>query len=120
MSLGDLARVSGVTKGYLSQLERGPEPGGADNPSLETVMRIARGLGVGLAELVHEATPPDPTLPPGLQEFAEEMEADGTPLSRKDIAALLAVRYRKSRSRGRDTADAREWRWLYELLVKIS
>lgn len=56
LSLGELARRSGVSKASLSNLETG-----AGNPSLETLWRIAGALGLPLGELLGEDEPP-PTL----------------------------------------------------------
>lgn len=50
MSLGELERTSGVTKGYLSQLERGE----ASNPSIEAIKKIANGLGVHVSDILYE------------------------------------------------------------------
>jgi XRE family transcriptional regulator, regulator of sulfur utilization len=47
MSLGDLARASGLSKTILARIEAG---GG--NPSLETLWRISRGLRVPLGEIL--------------------------------------------------------------------
>ncbi|MBE0558077.1 MAG: helix-turn-helix transcriptional regulator, partial [Proteobacteria bacterium] len=45
-STGQLAEASGVSRAYLWQLESG----GKDNPSFEVLERLARSLGVGVAE----------------------------------------------------------------------
>lgn len=44
---GDIARILGVHRTYISGLERG-----ARNPSLMTVQRIARALGVKVKNLI--------------------------------------------------------------------
>ncbi len=49
MSLGDLARASGLSKTILARIE-----GGDGNPSLETLWRISRALRVPLGELLGE------------------------------------------------------------------
>lgn len=46
-SQGDVARVLGVHRSYISGLERG-----ARNPSLLTVQKIAKALGVNAKELI--------------------------------------------------------------------
>jgi XRE family transcriptional regulator, regulator of sulfur utilization len=53
MSLGALARESGLSKPLLSRLESG-----AGNPSLETLWRLARAFDVTLGTLLGEADPP--------------------------------------------------------------
>ncbi len=53
MSLGDLARESGLSKTILSRIE-----GGAGNPSVETLWRVSRALRLPLGALLAEdATP---------------------------------------------------------------
>jgi transcriptional regulator with XRE-family HTH domain len=47
MSQGDVAKVLGVHRSYISGLERG-----ARNPSLVTVQKIARALGVSAEKLI--------------------------------------------------------------------
>ncbi|MBI5107098.1 MAG: helix-turn-helix domain-containing protein [Solirubrobacterales bacterium] len=49
MSLGDLARASGLSKTILARIE-----GGAGNPSVETLWRLSRALHVPLGALVAE------------------------------------------------------------------
>jgi transcriptional regulator with XRE-family HTH domain len=47
MSQGDVAKVLGVHRSYISGLERGVR-----NPSLVTVQKIARALGVSAEKLI--------------------------------------------------------------------
>ncbi len=47
LSQGDIARILGVHRSYISGLERGRR-----NPSLFTVHKIAKALGVGVEEIV--------------------------------------------------------------------
>ena len=53
MSLGDLARASGLSKTILARIETG-----AGNPSLETLWRLHRALQVPLGALLEEAAEP--------------------------------------------------------------
>ena len=46
-SQGDIARILGVHRSYISGLERG-----ARNPSLLTVQKVAKALGVSPKELL--------------------------------------------------------------------
>ncbi len=46
-SQGDIARILGVHRSYISGLERG-----ARNPSLLTVQKVAKALGVSAKELL--------------------------------------------------------------------
>jgi transcriptional regulator with XRE-family HTH domain len=47
LSQGDVARILGVHRTYISGLERG-----ARNPSLLTVQKVAKALGVDLKKLL--------------------------------------------------------------------
>ena len=47
LSQGDVARILGVHRTYISGLERGVR-----NPSLLTVQKIAKALGVNAKELI--------------------------------------------------------------------
>lgn len=48
-SLGELGRASGLSKTILGKLERG-----GSNPSIDTLWRVSRALGVPLSELLAE------------------------------------------------------------------
>ena len=47
MSQGDIARILDVHRSYISGLERGRR-----NPSLLTVQKVAKALGVGIEKLL--------------------------------------------------------------------
>lgn len=47
LSLDKLAQRSGLTKSYLSKLERG-----VSEPSISTVLKLAEAYGIGIAELM--------------------------------------------------------------------
>ena len=55
LSLRELARRTSLSASYLSQLERG-----SASPTLETMRRLAEGLGVELPSLFEEDGPPSP------------------------------------------------------------
>ena len=57
MSLRDLARRSGVSKAYLSQLENDP----GRKPSVDVVCRIAAALEIPVMELLETGAPPGGT-----------------------------------------------------------
>ncbi|MAZ56250.1 transcriptional regulator [bacterium] len=46
MSQGDIFRVTGIERAYISNLEAGKQ-----NPTLETIEKIAQALGVEVSEL---------------------------------------------------------------------
>ena len=53
MSLGDLARASGLSKTILARIESG-----AGNPSIETLWRVSRALNLPLGALLAEDEAP--------------------------------------------------------------
>ncbi|MBD3162494.1 MAG: helix-turn-helix domain-containing protein [Candidatus Eisenbacteria bacterium] len=109
MTLADLEETSGVTKGYLSQLERGIK-----SPSLETVEKVARGLGVYLSDLVLETRGSEDSpeaLPPALAEFVRECEQGGIPLTAADVKMLVGIRYR-----GKQPKTPHDWAMLFYLI----
>src|SRR5690606_19805510 len=53
LSLGDLAREAGLSRTILSRIE-----GGAGNPSIETLWRVARALNVPLGALLGDEQAP--------------------------------------------------------------
>jgi transcriptional regulator with XRE-family HTH domain len=113
LSLGELEVASGVTKGYLSQLESGK----AMNPSVLSANKIAQGLGVRLTDLLGEvetdSAPPE-HLPAGLHDFIARAESSGLSVSADDIQMLLGIRYR-----GRQPATADDWALLFDLIKRI-
>jgi transcriptional regulator with XRE-family HTH domain len=54
LSLSELARRAGISKGALSQLEAGQA-----NPTVETLWALAQAFGVPFSDLIAEPSPPD-------------------------------------------------------------
>lgn len=112
LGLGELARRCEVSKGYLSQLERGE----ATNPSVEAVRKLAAGLGVPVSALLEEE--PKRTrkapLPEGLKEFIARKKKLGEPLAEDDIDMLTAIQYR-----GSPPKSAGDFSLLYDFIKKI-
>ena len=104
LSLSELARLSGVSKGYLSQIERSA----SSRPSAATLYAVARALGTTIAELIQNDStiplPEPPVIPESLREFGEEAELPPT-----DIEMLAGIRYRGASPRTKE-----DWRFLYE------
>lgn len=50
LSLSGLSKVSGVSKGYLSNLENNH----TDNPTLISLEKIAKGLGISASDMLKE------------------------------------------------------------------
>lgn len=105
LSLSQLARLSGVSKGYLSQVERSPHA----RPSAATFFAVARALGTSVADLFEGTSDAAEVealgeLPPGLAEFASEAK-----LPPADLDMLSRIRYR-----GSAPQDKEDWRFIYE------
>lgn len=105
LSLSEVARLSGVSKGYLSQVERSPTA----RPSAATLFAIARALGTTVAELFEGKDPEGRRaaaieISDSLREFCEEAE-----LPPVDIEMLAGIRYRGASPRTKE-----DWRFLYE------
>lgn len=79
----DLARRSGVSERYIAQIEAG-----AGNISILLLRRIARPLGVGLAEILGDA--PEPSAE---RRLLERLVADLPEASLSEARALLAERF---------------------------
>jgi transcriptional regulator with XRE-family HTH domain len=112
-SLNQLAKESGVSKGYLWALEQDE----AQNPSVDALGKVAGALEITTSDLLDEAdrTAASPgRVPAGLQAFLAECEEKGTPLSQDDLDMLLNIRYR-----GRQPKTVQDWAYLYETIRRI-
>lgn len=87
MSLRTLGEITGTTASFLSQLERG-----LSGVNTSTLMRIAGALGINLADLFSETTPPlgqvlrkgqRPQLPPA--EGYRKMMLSGRPIRNMEV-----------------------------------
>lgn len=113
LSLNALAEASGVSKGYISQLENG----GAANPSIDTLKKIAEALGMAPQDLLAEPTRPAAgarRLPRGLAAFLQERETRGKPLHSEDVEMLRGISYR-----GKTPTKADDWAFLYETILRV-
>lgn len=61
MTVSALGEASGLSKGFISQVESG-----RSNPSIDSLGRIAGALGLGLSDLLHDALMPRQVEAPGL------------------------------------------------------
>ncbi len=113
-SLGDLAKESGLSKAYISDLENGS----AGKPNIQYIFAVAVALGVTLSELLQESTPrtdvvrsrrKDSELPSGLKELQLELN-----LSDDDVERLAQVSFR-----GKRPKDKEGWRFLIETLKML-
>jgi transcriptional regulator with XRE-family HTH domain len=113
MTLGDLERESGVSKGYLSQLERGE----ASNPTVDVLTKISQALAVTVSELLGERGGEETAarrLPAGLKTLIDQAAKRGAPISDQDVRMLLGIRYR-----GRQPRTTEDWAFLYETIKRI-
>ena len=110
-SLGDLAKESGLSKSYISDLENGS----AGKPNIQYIYAVAVALGITLSELLQEGGPrveavrsrhKDSELPSGLRELQLELK-----LSDDDVERLAQVSFR-----GKRPKDKEGWRFLIETL----
>jgi len=113
LSLNALAEASGVSKGYISQLENG----GAVNPSIDTLKKIAVALGLTPQDLLAEPKRPAQSsrrLPRGLAAFLQERETHGKPIPIEDVEMLRGISYR-----GKTPTKANDWAFLYETILRV-
>jgi len=113
-SLPDLAEKAAISKSVLFQLETSDTP----NPSLETLQKIAKALGVTLAALLDKGgvRAKRRTLPDHIDDALKEMIAS---LPKENVsvneAALDALYVLQERDGAPKTAE--DWRWLYDTIV---
>jgi transcriptional regulator with XRE-family HTH domain len=96
-SLADLAKQTGLSRAYISALERGR----SKRPSAETVKRLEEALGP-LTGLERSVEPP-----PGLAALAAEQG-----LAEQDVADLASLRIR-----GRQPQTKERWSFIYQALL---
>ena len=99
MGLTELARMAGISRSYLYQIENGES-----SPTVGVVKSLATALGATLSDLVDEHQPP--TVPESLREFAEQ-----NGINAGDVEMLAQINYR-----GRRPATAEEWRLLWRVI----
>ncbi len=104
MSQAILAEKAGISRNYLSQIERGE----AVNLSWVVKKQLADRLGIAVEKAPDEATLLE-NLPPGLKEFAE---AKG--LQEPDILMLARLEYR-----GQKPTTAEQWKVLYNIIRTV-
>ncbi|SRR6266568_1648505 len=116
LSLADLAKMSGVSKTYISDLENGL--GG--RPNVQYLYKIATALETTIDALIKLSLKTSPVktnpsvskepLPPGLEEFAKQER-----LEPKQIDMLARLNFRGNRPK---SADA--WKLIYDTLKMAS
>jgi len=112
MSLEELEHRTSVSKGYLSQLERGQR----SNPGIDVVQKLAKGLDLNLSELIGESqtVASYSKMPRELQRYLEKEERSGRPVPGSDVEMLKGLRYQ-----GRQPKSADDWALLYDLIKRV-
>jgi transcriptional regulator with XRE-family HTH domain len=106
LSQADLSRQAEVSPGYLSELESGL----GKRPSGQVLMRLAKVLGVTIAELLGESVRPgDLSIrpDPSLLDFATARKLPGS-----DVEMLAGIRFR-----GDPPRTARRWAMIYDSII---
>lgn len=107
-TLSELARRAEISKAYLFQLESGQ----SKRPSGETLYKVARALGVTMADLLGKqmVRKQEVEIPPSLREFAKAHPD----IPESDIEMLATIKFRGDRPR----SPAR-WEYIYRS-IKMS
>jgi transcriptional regulator with XRE-family HTH domain len=106
LSQAALCREANVSPAYLSELEGGH----GKRPSGQVLMRLAKALGVTIAELLGESVRPGASTvepDPSLLEFAR-----GRNLPSSDVEMLAGIRFR-----GDPPRTTRRWAMIYDTIV---
>jgi transcriptional regulator with XRE-family HTH domain len=106
LSQAALSREAQVSPAYLSELES--EQG--KRPSGQVLMRLAKALGVTIAELLGEDIRPGRSIfepDPSLLEFARERK-----LPSSDVEMLAGIRFR-----GDPPRTMRRWAMIYDTII---
>jgi len=118
LTLPELAQKAGISKGYLWQLEEGE----MSNPTMETLLKIAKALDKTISELtigepiVRPVNNQEITeLPESLKKFVERRDKIGEPLSNDDIAMLARIQYR-----GKRPSTVEDWEMLFMAIRNVS
>ncbi len=115
LTLPELAEKSGVSKGYISQLENEI----IVSPSVDTVKKLADALDVTIADLL-EAPKVTAYMAPeitdkSLEEFIEERRRGGKPIPEDIIRALAQIKTRKKGPMSKE-----DWAYLYETIYRVT
>jgi len=112
-TLDELAKKSGVSKAYLSQLENSD----SERPSAEKLYNIAIALGVSIAELLgkklEKVEEIDKSIPANLEKAAVEF---GWTQKDKELLASIAFRTKENKK----SLSTEDWRYLYDTIKRIT
>jgi transcriptional regulator with XRE-family HTH domain len=110
ITAAELAKASGISRSYLSELENGT--GSHKRPSARVLYAIGKALGVSMSQLLGRPLINEPATkpPPSLLKFQAE---DNIPDN--DIEMLASIKFRGDAPR---TAD--RWRFIYQAIRNSS
>jgi transcriptional regulator with XRE-family HTH domain len=106
LSQAALSREAEVSPAYMSELESGQ----GKRPSGQILMRLAKALGVTIAELLGENIRPGQSISEpdaSLLEFAEQRK-----LPSSDVEMLAGIRFR-----GEPPRTTRRWAMIYDTII---
>ena len=106
MNATELAHAAGVSKSYLSALEKGDST--QRRPSAKTLYSLASAMGVAMSDLLGRPIITQATTdrPESLMEFAH-----GRGLPEADIEMLASIRFR-----GEQPKTAERWSFIYDAI----
>lgn len=102
LTQGELAEKAGISRNYVSLIERGE----ARNVSVNVLHELATVLGTTPAELSGQSGWADTPIPPSLREFALQ----------KDLNFSIVDRLARLPMRGKEPQTVEEWEQLYDLV----
>lgn len=102
LTQGELAEQAGISRNYVSLIERGE----ARNVSVNVLHELATVLGTTPTELSGQSGWTDTLIPPALREFAID----------KDLSFGIVDRLARLPMRGKEPQTAEEWEQLYVLV----
>lgn len=102
LTQGELAEQAGISRNYISLIERGE----ARNVSVNVLHELATVLGTTPAELSGQSGWADTLIPPTLREFALQ----------KDLSFGIVDRLARLPMRGKEPQTVEEWEQLYDLV----
>lgn len=106
LTLADLARETGVAKGYLWEILGGQ----AKKPSANTLYEIARVLGTSVGDLLgrEPSEKSHVQIPESLKEFVDEEK-----VPEEDVRMLATINFRGNQPKTKD-----DWKFLWESIKR--
>ncbi|MBI5192507.1 MAG: helix-turn-helix transcriptional regulator [Nitrospirae bacterium] len=115
LTLPELAEKSGVSKGYISQLENEI----IISPSVDTLKKLADAMDVTIADILELQKVNAINIPEikdkTLEEFLEERRRGGNPVPEDIIRALTQVKTRKKGAMSKE-----DWAYLCETIYRVT